>query len=34
MIETMKDLAFLLIIFMWLGGLNVAMYYSVKEIFK
>ena len=32
--EAIIDVLFAIPIFLWLGGLNVAMYYSVREMFR
>ena len=34
MSEAIIDVLFAIPIFLWLGGLNVAMYYSVREMFR
>ena len=34
MSETIIDVLFAIPIFLWLGGLNVAMYYSVREMYR
>jgi len=34
MMEAIIDVLFAIPIFLWLGGLNVAMYYSVREMFR
>ena len=34
MSEAIIDVLFAIPIFLWLGGLNVAMYYSVKEMYR
>lgn len=34
MSEAIIDVLFAIPIFLWLGGLNVAMYYSVREMYR
>ncbi len=34
MMEAITDVLFAIPIFLWLGGLNIAMYYAVKEIWR
>ena len=34
MMEAITDVLFAIPIFLWLGGLNVAMYYVIQEMYR